>query len=54
VPVSIIARDPAVIRRIGPWGWARGMRPARGGPVWRMSAFRNRFLAAFGPRGATG
>jgi phosphatidylglycerophosphate synthase len=49
VPISIIAHDPAVIRRVAPWGWANGMRPARDGPVWRMSAFRNRFLAAFGP-----
>jgi phosphatidylglycerophosphate synthase len=49
VPVSIIAHDPAVIRRVAPWGWASGMRPAADGPVWRMSAFRNRFLAAFGP-----
>jgi phosphatidylglycerophosphate synthase len=53
VPISIIAHDPAVIRRIGPWGWQPGMRPAEHGPVWRMSAFRNRFLAAFGPRPAT-
>jgi hypothetical protein len=29
------------------------MRPAEHGPVWRMSAFRNRFLAAFGPRPAS-
>jgi phosphatidylglycerophosphate synthase len=53
VPISIIAGDPAVIRRIGPWGWQPGMRPAEHGPVWRMSAFRNRFLAAFGPRPST-
>jgi phosphatidylglycerophosphate synthase len=53
VPISIVAHDPAVIRRIAPWGWTRGMRPAANGPVWRMSAFRNRFLGAFGPRPAT-
>jgi hypothetical protein len=53
VPISIIARDPAVMRRIAPWGWKAGMRPAANGPVWRMSAFRNRFLGAFGPRPAT-
>jgi phosphatidylglycerophosphate synthase len=53
VPISIIARDPAVMRRIAPWGWNAGMRPAANGPVWRMSAFRNRFLGAFGPRTAT-
>jgi phosphatidylglycerophosphate synthase len=53
VPISVIARDPAVIHRIAPWGWKPGMRPAADGPVWRMSAFRNRFLGAFGPRPAT-
>ncbi len=47
VPISIIAHDPSVIRRIAPWGWASGMRPSANGPVWRMSAFRNRFLGAF-------
>jgi phosphatidylglycerophosphate synthase len=49
VPISIIAHDPAVLRRISGWGWQDGLRPARGGPVWPMSAFRNRFLDAFGP-----
>ena len=29
-------------------GWTAGMRPASTAPVWRMSAFRNRFLGAFG------
>ncbi len=53
VPISIIAHGRSVIRRIAPWGWTGGMRPAADGPVWRMSAFRNRFLAAFGPRPAT-
>ena len=53
VPISIIAHDPAVFRQIAPWGWANGMRPGPHGPVWRMSAFRNRFLGAFGPRPAT-
>jgi phosphatidylglycerophosphate synthase len=53
VPISIIARDPSVFRRIAPWGWASGMRPSAHGPVWRMSAFRNRLLGAFGPRPAT-
>ena len=36
--------------RIAPWGWASGMRPSEHGPVWRMSAFRNRFLGAFDSR----
>jgi phosphatidylglycerophosphate synthase len=48
VPISVIARDPAVLRRIAGWGWVDGIRPDARAPVWRMSAFRNRFLAAFG------
>jgi phosphatidylglycerophosphate synthase len=48
VPISIIAHDPAVLNSIGRWGWSPGMQPARSAPVWPMSAFRNRFLAAFG------
>jgi phosphatidylglycerophosphate synthase len=48
VPISVIAHDPAVIGRIAGWGWADGMRPAPTTPVWPMSAFRNRFLDAFG------
>src|SRR5690349_17182591 len=53
VPISIIAHDPAVFRRIAPWGWASGMRPSAHGPVWRMSAFRNRVLGAFDARATT-
>jgi phosphatidylglycerophosphate synthase len=49
VPVSVIARDPKVIGRIGGWGWQDGMRPSPQAPVWRMDAFRDRFLTAFGP-----
>lgn len=49
VPVSIIAKDPAVIDRIGSWGWQPGMLPSPAAPVWRMDAFRDRFLAAYGP-----
>ena len=48
VPISVVARDPAVLRRIAGWGWVDGMRPGRAAPVWRMSAFRDRFLNAFG------
>jgi phosphatidylglycerophosphate synthase len=47
VPVSVIARDPEVLRRLGGWGWDDGLRPASEAPVWRMSAFRDRFLSAF-------
>jgi hypothetical protein len=54
VPISIIAHDPAVLRRIGGWHWADGMRPSPAAPVWRMSAFRDRFLRAFGSRESGG
>jgi hypothetical protein len=48
VPISIVAHDPKVLDRIASWGWVAGMRPDSTAPVWPMSAFRNRFLAAFG------
>ena len=47
VPVSVIAHDPAVLRRISGWGWHRGLNPGPDAPVWRMDAFRDRFLAAY-------
>ena len=49
VPVTLVARDPEVTRRIGGWGWQDGMRPTSDAPVWRMDAFRDRVLTAFGP-----
>ncbi|MEU8123709.1 sulfatase [Spirillospora sp. NPDC049024] len=48
VPITIVAKDRAVIDRISGWGWQDGLRPGRGTPVWPMSAFRDRFLTAFG------
>jgi phosphatidylglycerophosphate synthase len=48
VPISIVARDPAVLSRLAGWGWTDGLRPADDAPVWPMDAFRDRFLAAFG------
>jgi phosphatidylglycerophosphate synthase len=47
VPISIVAHDPAVLKRIAGWGWGNGLRPAAQAPVWPMSAFRDRFLSAF-------
>jgi hypothetical protein len=47
VPISVIAHDPAVLRRIAGWGWQDGLRPHPDAPVWRMDGFRDRFLAAF-------
>ncbi|TAM70127.1 MAG: sulfatase [Microbacteriaceae bacterium] len=48
VPISIISKDPSVINRISSWHWQPGMLPTPSAPVWRMDAFRNRFLAACG------
>jgi hypothetical protein len=50
VPITIVARDPAVLDRISGWGWQRGLRPGPDAPVWRMNEFRDRFLSAFGSR----
>jgi len=49
VPVTIVARDPALLDRIASWGWEPGLRPSAQAPVWGMDAFRDRFLTAFGP-----
>src|SRR5437660_1624039 len=38
VPISIIAHDPSVLKRIGGWGWQAGLLPSSDAPVWRMSA----------------
>jgi phosphatidylglycerophosphate synthase len=48
VPISVIARDPKVIDRIAGWNWQAGLYPSPEAPVWPMSAFRDRFLTAFG------
>ena len=51
VPISIVARDPSVIERIASWGWQEGLQPDPQAPVWRMDAFRDRFLTAFDAAG---
>jgi hypothetical protein len=48
VPVSVVARDPAVLDRVDDWGWQPGLWPTPDAPTWPMSAFRDRFLTAFG------
>jgi hypothetical protein len=53
VPITIVARDKAVLDRIGDWGWQPGLRPGPDAPVWRMDAFRDRFLTAYGPQAQT-
>jgi hypothetical protein len=50
VPVSVIAHDPAVLRRLDGWRWQDGLLPSPEAPVWRMDSFRGRFLAAMGAR----
>ena len=52
VPISMVARDPAVLDRISGWRWSPGLIPSAQAPVWRMDAFRDRFLTAFGPQQA--
>jgi len=47
VPISIVAHDPKVIRRLSGWGWTDGMLPGPTAPVWLMSRFRGHFLRAF-------
>ncbi|HET9647071.1 MAG TPA: sulfatase-like hydrolase/transferase [Microlunatus sp.] len=54
VPITIVSKDRSVISRIGGWRWSPGLRPAAEAPVWRMDAFRDRFLAAFGPPASGG
>jgi hypothetical protein len=54
VPISVIAHDPKVMDQISGWGWQDGMRPSPQAPVWPMSAFRDRFLGAFGSTPASG
>jgi hypothetical protein len=48
VPITIVARDPAVLDRISGWGWQDGLNPSPQAPVWPMDSFRDRFLTAFG------
>jgi hypothetical protein len=50
VPITIVARDRAVMSRISTWAWQAGLKPNSGAPAWRMDAFRDRFLTAFGPK----
>jgi hypothetical protein len=53
-PISVIARDPAVLDQIAGWNWEDGLRPGPQAPVWPMDAFRDRFLGAFGSQPAPG
>ena len=50
VPVTIVAKDPAVLAQVAGWQWTPGLRPAANAPVWPMWSFRDRFLASFGSK----
>jgi len=50
VPVTILTGDRSMLNKISSWGWQDGLRPDPRAPVWRMDAFRDRFLTAFGPQ----
>jgi hypothetical protein len=54
VPISIVAKDPAVLDRISGWKWQDGLNPNPKAPVWRMDTFRDRFLTAYGPEATAG
>ena len=47
VPVTLVASDPAVLDRVGGWGWDTGLVPSSDAPEWPMDDFRDRFLSAF-------
>lgn len=47
VPVTIVAKDPAVLAAVSGWGWTDGLTPAHDAPVIGMWQFRDRFLSAF-------
>jgi hypothetical protein len=47
IPISIITRDPSVLRQISSWRWQDGLLPGPSAPLEPMDAFRNQFLGAF-------
>jgi hypothetical protein len=47
VPITIVAKDPAVLDRVTGWGWQDGLVPDMDAPVWKMDDFRDKFLTAF-------
>ena len=47
VPVTVLARDPAVLEQVAGWHWDDGLLPGPEAPVWPMDAVRARCLDAF-------
>ncbi len=52
VPITVVAKDPAVMEEISGWRWQEGLRPGPHAPVWRMDAFRGEFLSTFSDDGS--
>ena len=50
VPLHLIG-PPEVLAKLDGWDFTPGLVPAKDAPVWRMDAFRGRFLDAFGAAG---
>jgi hypothetical protein len=48
VPVTVIAHDPSVLKRIDGWNFQDGLKPGPDAAVWRMDQFRDHFFTAFG------
>ncbi|WP_330278230.1 sulfatase [Lentzea sp. NBC_00516] len=49
VPITIVAKDPAVMAEVQDWKWDDGIKPGGSAPVSRMSDFRDQFLSTFSP-----
>ena len=47
VPITVVTRDKAVLDKVAAWNWQDGLHPDRNAPVWKMDAFRDRFLTTF-------
>ena len=45
--MSVVARDPAVLRAVDAWGWEPGLHPSPDAPVERMDRLRDRLLTTF-------
>ncbi len=53
VPISIVSADPGALGAIDNWHWQDGLLPNPSAPVWKMDAFRDRFLDAYSGPPAT-
>ena len=47
VPITIVAKDPAVLDKVGRVGLAGRAQAGPAGAGWRMDAFRDQFLTTF-------